>query len=88
MHDPREPQFIALKCILRYLNGTIDRGLYISSSQVDRFISYSVVDWVRCPQASPSTFGFYVHLSYNLISWSPKRQHVVSRSSVETEYMG
>ena len=32
MHDPREQHFLALKRILRYLQGRLDAGLHIYSS--------------------------------------------------------
>nr|GFB95385.1 ribonuclease H-like domain-containing protein [Tanacetum cinerariifolium] len=32
MHDPREPHFAALKCILRYIRGTVDFGLQLYAS--------------------------------------------------------
>jgi len=35
-----------------------------------------------------STSGYYVYLGDNLISWSAKRQHTLSRSSAEVEYRG
>ncbi|GKE38018.1 ribonuclease H-like domain-containing protein, partial [Tanacetum coccineum] len=45
MHDPREPHFVALKRILRYVCGTIDFGLqlYVSAttSLVDNLLSWS-----------------------------------------------
>lgn len=41
-----------------------------------------------CPSTRSSAYGYYLFLEENLISWSSKRQGVVSHSSVETEYCG
>jgi len=88
MHDPRKPHFLALKRILRYLKGTLTHGIQFRPSVVDHLLSYSDADWVGCPSTRRSTSGFCVYLGDNLISWSSKRQHVVSRSSAEAEYRG
>ena len=88
MHDPREPHLHALKRILRYLQGTLTHGLHLRPSVVDRLVSYTDADWAGCPQTRRSTSGFCVFLGDNLVSWSSKRQHVVSRSSAEAEYRG
>ncbi|KAJ9545500.1 hypothetical protein OSB04_025207 [Centaurea solstitialis] len=88
MHDPREPHFNVLKRILRYLRGTLSMGLFLRPSSIDRLVSYTDADWAGCPDTRRSTSGFCVFLGDNLVSWSSKRQHVVSRSSNESEYRG
>ncbi|GJR74735.1 ribonuclease H-like domain-containing protein [Tanacetum coccineum] len=88
MHDPREPYYTALKRILRYVCGTLDHGLQLYYSHTSQLIAYSDADWVGCPSTRRSTLGYCVFLGDNLITWSSKRQHVISRSSTEAEYRG
>ncbi|KAJ9565370.1 hypothetical protein OSB04_001336 [Centaurea solstitialis] len=70
------------------LLGTLSHGLHLKASAVDRLVAYSDADWAGCPNTRRSTSGFCVYLGDNLVSWSSKRQHVVSRSSAEAEYQG
>jgi len=86
MHDPREPHIAALKRILRYVRGTLQLGLHITASSAPNLIVYSDADWAGCPDTRKSTSGYAVFLGDNLISWSSKRQNIVSRSSAEAEY--
>ncbi|WVZ92355.1 hypothetical protein U9M48_038428 [Paspalum notatum var. saurae] len=86
MHDPREPHLTALKRLLRYLRGTVDHGLLLHRSSSTELVVYTDADWAGCPDTRRSTSGYAVFLGGNLVSWSSKRQPVVSRSSAEAEY--
>jgi hypothetical protein len=86
MHDPREPHLASLKCILRYVRGTLHLGLHIRPSPRSELVVYFDADWAGCPDTRKSTSGYAVFVGNNLISWSSKRQNTVSRSSAEAEY--
>jgi hypothetical protein len=86
MHDPREPHLTALKRLLRYLRGTVDYGLLLHRSTSSELVVYTDADRAGCPDTRRSTSGYAVFLGGNLVSWSSKRQPVVSRSSAEVEY--
>ncbi|XP_048493268.1 uncharacterized mitochondrial protein AtMg00810-like [Beta vulgaris subsp. vulgaris] len=88
MHDPREAHMLALKRIVRYLQGTLDHGLYLYPSPTSKLIAYTDADWGGCPDTRRSTSGYCVFLGDNLLSWSAKRQPTLSRSSAEAEYRG
>jgi len=59
---------------------TTQKVLYISSS------AYCDSDWAGDPDDRRSTSVFAVFLGRNLVSWSAKKQPIVSRSSTEAEY--
>jgi hypothetical protein len=86
MHDPREPHLTAMKRILRYLQRTLDYNLLLRRSSSFDLVVYTYADWTGCPDTRRSTSGYAVFLGDNLVSWSAKRQTVVSRSSAEAEY--
>ncbi|GJU12064.1 ribonuclease H-like domain-containing protein [Tanacetum coccineum] len=88
MHDPREPYFLALKRILRYVRGTLDYALQLFSSSTTDLVAYSDADWAGCPTTRRSTSGYCVFFSNNLLLWSSKRQSTLSHSSAEAEYHG
>nr|GEY81217.1 ribonuclease H-like domain-containing protein [Tanacetum cinerariifolium] len=73
MHDPREPHFVALKRILRYVRGIVEFGLQLYASATTSLVGYTDADWTGCD---------------NLLSWSSMRQHTISRSSAEEKHRG
>ncbi|CAH9126696.1 unnamed protein product [Cuscuta epithymum] len=87
MHAPRTTHMLAVKRIFRYLQGTIDHGLWLQKSARSLCIfAYSDADWAGCPDTSRSTTGFAIFLGPNLVSWKSKKQPTVSKSSTEAEY--
>ncbi|GJZ09141.1 ribonuclease H-like domain-containing protein [Tanacetum coccineum] len=68
--------------------GTLELGLQLYASATTSLVGYTDADWAGCPSTRRSTSGYCVFLGDNLLSWSAKRQHTISRSSAEAEYRG
>jgi hypothetical protein len=75
-----------MKCILCYLQGTLEYDLLLHRTSCSYLIIYTDADWAGCSDTRRSTSGYAVFLGANLVSWSTKRQTVVSYSSVEAKY--
>ncbi|GJV60945.1 ribonuclease H-like domain-containing protein [Tanacetum coccineum] len=80
--------FICTSCLVSTVCGTLDFGLQLYASSTRSFVAYSDADWVDCPTNRHSTLGYCVFLGNNLLSWSAKRQHSLSRVSAKVEYRG
>ncbi|XP_019179610.1 PREDICTED: uncharacterized protein LOC109174833 [Ipomoea nil] len=86
MHSPTDEHCLLVKRVLRYVKGTLDYGLRISSSASSTIHAFSDSDWAGCPVDRKSTSGYAVFLGDNLISWLSRKQRTVARSSTEAEY--
>ena len=87
LHSPTEDHFLTVKCILRYVKGTLHFGItFHPSTAPGALVAYSDVDWVGCLDTCRSTSGYSIYLGGNLVSWSAKKQPTVSHSSCESEY--
>jgi hypothetical protein len=76
-----------MKHVLCYLRVSLDFGLHLRhSTSSSELTVYTDVDWAGCPDTRWSTSGYLMFLSDNLVSWSSKRQNIVSRSSAEVVY--
>ena len=74
------------KRVLRYLQHTTYYGLQFYSSGSLTLTTFSDADWGSDLEDRKSVGGYCVYLGNNLISWSSNNQHIVSRSTVESEY--
>ena len=85
MHHPTTSHLEAAKRVLRYVRGTLHFGVHLAPGPLT-FFAFSDVDWAGDPIDRKSTIGMLVFLGSNPISWSSKKQSIVSHSSTEAEY--
>jgi hypothetical protein len=86
LHAPTTLHLMAAKHILRCVKGTIDVGLQIARSPSMLISGLAYGDWAGCMDGHRSIGGFSVFLGSNLISWSARKQLMVSWSSTKAEY--
>lgn len=71
---------------MRYLCGTLDKGVTIYRDSLPILHAYSDADWAGNMDDYTSTMGHVVFLDRNPITWSSKKQKSVTLSSIEAEY--
>ncbi|KAJ9541873.1 hypothetical protein OSB04_028379 [Centaurea solstitialis] len=86
MHRPTSSHWAALKRLLRYLCGTMDKGINILKDSPLCLHAFSDADWGGDKDDYTSTMGYVVFLGKNPITWTSKKQRSVARSSTEAEY--
>ena len=71
MSQPRIPHLITAKCILRYIKGLLDHGLFFSPQPHPTYlIAYVDANWAGCSNSRHSTSSY---LGTNLVSWCSKK---------------
>ncbi|PKU78410.1 Retrovirus-related Pol polyprotein from transposon TNT 1-94 [Dendrobium catenatum] len=85
MQKPSTKDFTALQRILRYIRGTIEYGLPLTTGSL-QLRTYTDANWASDHLDRKSTSGFCSFLGSNLISWTVKKQVTVAKSSTEAEY--
>ncbi|KAK6144592.1 hypothetical protein DH2020_021412 [Rehmannia glutinosa] len=86
MQFPLDTHWKAVKRILWYLVGNVHLGLHFIQSDSLIVTAFCDADWGSDLDDRRSTSGFCVFMGKNLVSWSSKKQALVSRSSTEAKY--
>ena len=76
-----------MKCIFRYLKGTLNYGLLLSKEGSADCVGFSDADWGGDHEDRKSTSGYLFQLSGAAISWRSKKQASVTLSTAEAEYI-
>jgi hypothetical protein len=86
--NPHPEHWYALIHILRYLSMTIDMGLVYSRDAKD-VVPHMYTDsaFADCPDTRKSHSGYVVLLAGAAVSWSSRKQAIVTTSSTEAEYI-
>ncbi|KAF5477766.1 hypothetical protein F2P56_004381 [Juglans regia] len=85
MHNPTTIHWAAAKRVLRYLKCTIQQDLCFSTGSL-QLNAYTDSNWAGNPNDRRSTTGYAIFLGPCLISWTIKKQPVMSKSKTKVEY--
>jgi hypothetical protein len=85
MAAPTVEHLAAAQNILRYVSGTLDYTLELGGNlDIDAHVDSAFAD---DKQTGRSTNGFVITLGIGAVSWSSKRQSLVTLSTTEAEYV-
>ncbi|XP_058742222.1 secreted RxLR effector protein 161-like [Vicia villosa] len=87
MENPKESHLLAAKRILRYLRGTTNFGIVYKKGENADLIGYTDSDYAGDIDDRKSTSGYVFILGSGAISWSSKKQEIVTLSTTEAEYV-
>ncbi|CAL2242014.1 unnamed protein product [Prunus armeniaca] len=87
METPTELHYLAAKRVLRYLKGTVDYGLFYKKGKSNELVGFSDSDYAGDLEDRKSTSSHVFMLSSGAVSWSSKKQQVVTLSTTEAEFI-
>ncbi|KAJ0464501.1 putative RNA-directed DNA polymerase [Helianthus annuus] len=86
MQDPRKPHLIAIRRVLRYMKGTMSKGILFKRECNPKLIGYCDADYAGDLNQRRSTTGYVFLFGSSPVCWCSKRQPTVSLSTTEAEY--
>lgn len=84
---PTSDHWVALKRVLRYLQGTKDYKLTYTNKGQGHITGYCDADWASDVRDRKSCSGYVFLLQGGAISWCSRKQQTVALSTAEAEYM-
>ena len=87
MDQPTEMHLQSAKRILRYIRGTADLGISYKRGGEGSLIAFADSDYAGDVDDRRSTSGYVFMLGTGAVSWSSKKQPVVTLSSTEAEFI-
>ncbi|KAG8640637.1 hypothetical protein MANES_13G070650v8 [Manihot esculenta] len=87
MESPTKMHLLAAKRILRYLQGTKDFGMFFKANEKSELIGFTDSDYAGDQDSRRSTLGYIFMLGTGPISWSSKKQPIVTLSSTEAKFV-
>ena len=87
MENLTEQHSFAAKKVLRYIQETCEVGILYKKGGDETLIAYTKSDYARDLDYMKNTFKYIFLLNSGAISWSPKKQPVMTFSTTEGEYI-
>jgi len=87
MENLTEMHLLAAKRILRYLQGTRDFGLFYKKGEKLELFGFTDSDYAGDQDDRRSTSGYVFMLGTSVVSWSSKKQQIVTLSTIEVEFI-
>lgn len=85
---PRQIDMTEVKRVIKYLKGTINERLMLSSALGESQLkSFSDANWTEDKETRKSNSGYFISLYDGAISWSCRKQEIIALSSTEAEYV-
>lgn len=84
---PKESQLTVVKMIIKYVNGTLNFGLWYPFNIDSVVTRYFDLDLAKNLEDCKSTNGGCFYVKNYLVSWHSKKQTSISLSTAEVEYI-
>ncbi|KAJ9537516.1 hypothetical protein OSB04_030249 [Centaurea solstitialis] len=87
MAKPKKAHLLAAKRVLRYINGTLELGLFYKKGSNEDLQAYTDSDFAGDMDSARSTSGYVFLMGEAAVAWSSRKQSVVTLSTTEAEYV-
>ncbi|XP_028072934.1 uncharacterized protein LOC114275134 [Camellia sinensis] len=87
MECPAEYHLLVTKRVLRYLKGTFDFGVFYKKKVALDLIGFCESDYASDLDGRRSTSSYAFMMSSGVVSWSSKKQQVVTLSTTKAEFV-